>query len=156
MTTHDPKGTRKTGVPRGALLGAAGVIAVALVSAATAQLTGFTASPEPDSTRVESITLRFEDRPNGGIAILSAKDGSIIEVLPPQSNGFIRGALRGLVRERKQEDLGNAAPFTLTRWTDGRLSLTDTATDQRIYLDAFGRTNRNAFAEILAKGSDAS
>jgi len=155
MTTREPKAT-KNGVPRGALIGAAGVIAIALVSAATAQLTGFTASPEPDSTRVESVALRFEDRPNGGIAVLAAADDSVIEVLPPQSNGFIRGALRGLVRERKQEDMGNEAPFKLTRWADGRLSLTDMATDQRIYLDAFGRTNRNAFAELLVEGRDSS
>jgi putative photosynthetic complex assembly protein len=153
MTTREPKAT-KNGVPRGALIGAAGVIAVALVSAATAQLTGFTASPEPESTRVESLALRFEDRPDGGIAVLSAKDDSVIEILPPQSNGFIRGALRGLVRQRKLQDMGSAAPFKLTRWADGRLSLTDTATEERIYLDAFGRTNRNAFAELLAKGSD--
>jgi putative photosynthetic complex assembly protein len=153
MTTREPKAT-KNGVPRGALIGAAGVIAVALVSAAMAQLTGFTASPEPESTRVESLALRFEDRPDGGIAVLSAKDDSVIEILPPQSNGFIRGALRGLVRQRKLQDMGSEAPFTLTRWADGRISLTDTATDERIYLDAFGRTNRNAFAELLVKGSE--
>lgn len=155
MTTRKTTPTQ-AGVPRGALIGAAAVIMVALVSAATAQLTGFTASPEPESKPVESVALRFEDRPDGGIAVLAAKDDSVMEVLPPESNGFIRGALRGLVRQRKLQDMGSAAPFKLTRWADGRLSLTDMATNERIYLDAFGKTNRNAFAELLVKRSDSS
>ncbi len=42
-----------------------------------------------------------------------------------------------------------AIPFHLTRWSDGRLTIDDTATGQLIELEAFGHTNEDAFARLL-------
>ena len=36
---------------------------------------------------------------------------------------FVRGTVRGLVRERKREGIGSVPPFRLTRLADGRLTL---------------------------------
>ena len=63
-------------------------------------------------------------------------------VVAPGTNGFLRGVLRGLARERKLERSAIEPPFRLTRWADGRLSLEDPATGRRIDdLEAFGPTN---------------
>ena len=70
-------------------------------------------------------------------------------MLPPGTNGFIRGVLRGLARDRKLQRIGTEPPFRLTRWVDGRLSLDDPATGRRIELGAFGPTNAAAFAGLL-------
>jgi hypothetical protein len=43
------------------------------------------------------------------------------------------------------------APYRLILWEDGRLSLSDTATGQRYYLNAFGIDNARAFAALFRK-----
>jgi putative photosynthetic complex assembly protein len=62
----------------------------------------------------------------------------------------MRASVRGLAQERKRLGIGDAAPFVLTRWSDGRLSLADKAIKRRIELEAFGATNEAAFAALLA------
>jgi putative photosynthetic complex assembly protein len=72
------------------------------------------------------------------------------ETLAPGTNGFVRGVLRGLMRERKAESIGPTAPFRLTHWANGRLSLDDPSTGRHVDLEVFGPTNAGAFAQILA------
>jgi putative photosynthetic complex assembly protein len=92
-------------------------------------------------------SLRFEDRPNGDIAVLDA--ASQREVARFQGEqGFLRGSLRALARERQRRGLGPQAPFELTGHVDGRLTLRDTATGQRIALESFGPTNSAVFAQL--------
>jgi putative photosynthetic complex assembly protein len=70
--------------------------------------------------------------------------------MPAGTNGFVRAAIRGLARQRHKRDIGAEPPFVLTRWDDGRHSLEDTATGERIYLEAFGSTQVQTFAELLS------
>jgi putative photosynthetic complex assembly protein len=92
-------------------------------------------------------SLRFEDRPNGDIAVLDA--ASQREVARFQGEqGFLRGSLRALARERQRRGLGPQAPFELTGHVDGRLTLRDTATGQRIALESFGPTNSAVFSQL--------
>lgn len=92
-------------------------------------------------------SLRFEDRPNGDIAVIDA--ASLREVARFQGEqGFLRGSLRALTRERQRRGLGPQAPFELTGHVDGRLTLRDTATGQRIALESFGPTNSAVFAQL--------
>ncbi|MBA4263458.1 MAG: photosynthetic complex assembly protein PuhC [Comamonadaceae bacterium] len=91
--------------------------------------------------------LRFEDRPNGDIAVLDA--GTQKEVARFQGEqGFLRGSLRALARERKLSGLGSQAPFHLLGHVDGRLTLLDRATGQRISLESFGPTNSAVFSQL--------
>jgi putative photosynthetic complex assembly protein len=87
-------------------------------------------------------------RSNGGAS--STTSGATAGTAPSfGTNGFVRGVLRGLARERRLNDVGAQPPFQLTRWSDGRLSLDDPATGRRIDLVAFGPTNAGAFAQLL-------
>jgi putative photosynthetic complex assembly protein len=102
-----------------------------------------------------SIDLRFEDLPDGGVAVRRADDGTEVAVLAPGEGGFIRATLRGLARDRKRWDLGPEQPFRLSVWTDGALSLEDRATGRTLDLRAFGQTQVEAFARLLpAPGED--
>lgn len=138
--------------PRGVLVGAAVLVALAVVSAAAARLTGVGTTPNPTSVEVDRLALRFEDRPDGAVAVRAAAEGRVIAVLEPGTNGFIRSVLRGLVRERKARGIGAAPAFHLTRWADGRLSLDDPATGRTIELAAFGPANSGAFARLMVAG----
>jgi putative photosynthetic complex assembly protein len=66
--------------------------------------------------------------------------------------GFLRGALRSLVRERRRRGGDASAPFTLIGRADGRLTLADATTGQRIDLESFGPTNAAVFARWLTPG----
>lgn len=103
-------------------------------------------SPPPSGAVLAERTLRFEDRPDGAVVV---REGPAEVAVFEGEQGFLRGALRGLARLRKMDGLDSAAPFRLAAWADGRLTLTDQATGQRIDLEAFGATNAGVFAHLL-------
>jgi len=94
--------------------------------------------------------LRFEDRSDGGITIADARSGLAIDSVAPGTNGFLRSAMRGLVRERKRQGIGAEPPFRLVARADGRLLLEDPGTGRHIDLQSFGPTNAGVFARLLA------
>ena len=128
--------------PRWFLLGAAALVLVSLASVGLVRLTG----NGPDQRRAAEPstverTLRFEDRPDGSIAVVDGRTGALVASVQGEQ-GFLRGALRALSRERRARGLGPARP-------DGRLTLIDPVTDQRIDLESFGPTNAGKFASLL-------
>lgn len=140
-------------IPRGLLLGAAALVGFALVSTTAARVSGtgtaeFQAAPVA-VTPVARLDLRFEDRDDGAVAVLDAGSGEVVDVLAPGTNGFVRGVMRALARERRAHEIGPSPAFRLSSWEDGRLSLEDPSTGRRIELTAFGPTNRDAFARLL-------
>ena len=136
-------------LPRGLLIGASLMVVASLLLVGVARLTGYTPDRPADSAVVEASEMRFEDRADGSIGVYSYPTGVEVDVLAPATNGFVRGVLRGLARERRAEHIGPEAPFRLTRWADGRLSLDDPSTGRHVDLEVFGPTNSGAFADIL-------
>ncbi|MFN3592132.1 MAG: photosynthetic complex assembly protein PuhC [Thermaurantiacus sp.] len=97
-----------------------------------------------------SRDLVFTDAPDGAVIVREAATGDIVHTIPAGSeNGFVRGVMRGLARERRMNDVGAEPPFRVTLWTDNELTLTDLATGREIDLNAFGRSNREAFLALL-------
>ena len=104
-------------------------------------------SPQDDAPVSWQRTLRFEDRPNGDVAVLEAQ--SQMELTRFQGEqGFVRGTVRTLSRERMRRGIGSGPAFELIGHTDGRLTLLDPATGARIDLESFGPTNMSAFAQL--------
>ena len=97
-----------------------------------------------------SRDLLFADRADAGVTVTDARDGAPVGILAPGEDGFVRGAMRGLVRERRIGGLGAETPFRVTGWSDGRLTLEDLATGTRLDLAAYGQTNAEAFARFLS------
>lgn len=135
--------------PRGPLYGAAAVVAFTLIAVGGVRVAGVGSVERPAGEAVESREIRFVDRDDGAVVVYDTGHPSPIAVMEAGTNGFVRGALRGLARQRRLSDIGQAPPFLLTRWQDGSLSLEDTATGQRVYLEAFGATQVATFAELL-------
>jgi putative photosynthetic complex assembly protein len=135
--------------PRGALLGAGALLGLSLLLVTGSRINGVGATRMPEAAIVSTLDLRFADREDGAVVATAASDGRIVAIYDPGTNGFVRGVMRGLARDRRRDGIGAEPPFRLTRWTDGRMSLTDLATGVNINLEVFGPTNAAAFAQLF-------
>jgi putative photosynthetic complex assembly protein len=138
---------RRDNFPRWVLMCGGGVIAFSLISVGLVRLTG-NGPDQRAAPAAQERQLRFEDRPDGSIAITDGRTGELVSSVQGEQ-GFVRGALRALARERKARGLGAEQPFQLMVRTDGGLTLYDPATSQRVDLEAFGPTNADNFARLL-------
>jgi putative photosynthetic complex assembly protein len=144
-------------LPRGTLVIAGALVLFAFTATAIVRIADIPAAASPATLRttnhiaaVASRNLRFVDRGDGAVVIEDVDKGSNASVIQPgQQTGFIRGVMRGLARERKMRGIGNQPPFNLSLWSDGELSLTDSATGRSIELTAFGSSNRASFLALL-------
>jgi putative photosynthetic complex assembly protein len=134
-------------IPRAALLAMAALAAFTLVAAALVRWSGVDIR-EPDAAAVAVRELRFEDLPDGSIAVVDARDGTRVRTVVGEA-GFLRGTLRGLARERKRAGFGPERPFELIGRADGRLTLSDPATGRLVDLESFGPDNAGVFARLL-------
>lgn len=122
----------------------------AVVGVAVARLSGMDPRQAPDAPAVATRSLVFSDRADGSIAVVDARSGALVHTVAPGEQGFIRGAMRGLARERKLRGLGADVPFELVARADGRVTLLDPATGRRIDLESFGPDNLGAFTQLLS------
>jgi putative photosynthetic complex assembly protein len=136
-------------IPRGAILGAFALIAFAMVTTSVARLTGIGTVHADHATPVQSISLRFEDRPDGGIAVIAPDGGVVLGVIEPGTDGFVRTVLRSLAFDRQRHNIGSGPAFTLNKWSDRHSTLDDPTTGRSVDLVAFGQTNMQAFSNVM-------
>ena len=137
-------------VPRLPLIALGAMVVLVVLTVALVRLTGVGAVQVPDAAAASVRELLFEDRPNGSIVVLDARDRHVVDTVAPESNGFLRGTMRGLARERKRQGIGPELPFRLIGRADGRLTLVDPGTGRRVDLESFGPTNAAAFARLMS------
>ena len=92
--------------------------------------------------------LRFVDQPDGAVAAIDVTSGQLVQRYEGEQ-GFLRGTLRAMARQRKLNGIGPAEPFELILHADGRLTLHDPATGTKIALESFGSRNIGVFAQLL-------
>jgi putative photosynthetic complex assembly protein len=136
-------------VPRAPLLAAGALVILALVCATAVRMTGVGAVHAPDAATVAARELLFRDRTDGGIDVLDAQAMHVIYTVPPETNGFLRGTMRGLARERKRQGVSADVPFRLLGRADGRLTLEDPGTQRRVDIESFGPTNAAVFSSLM-------
>lgn len=142
--------TLTSGFPRAPLFAVGGLIAATLIGVAAVRFTGVGVVHVPDAAAVSVREFRFEDRPDGSIVVLDASGQKLIDTVAPGTNGFLRGTMRGLARERKRQGVGPELPFRMIGRADGKLTLEDPGTGRRVDLGSFGPTNASVFANIMA------
>ena len=137
-------------VPRLPLMALGIMVLLVVLTVAMVRVTGKGAVHVPDAVPASVREFLFEDRPNGSIVVLDARDRRVVDTVAPESNGFLRGTMRGLARERKRQGIGPEVPFQLIGRTDGRLTLVDPGTGRRVDLESFGPTNAAAFSRLMS------
>ena len=133
--------------PRWVLFCAGGILALSLISVGLVRLTG----NGPDQLAAAPTAQRslvFLDSQDGGVRVEDGATGQMLTVLHGEQ-GFVRGALRALSRERYARGIGSSQPFDLIARVDGRLTLLDPATGQTVDLESFGLTNAGQFGQFL-------
>jgi putative photosynthetic complex assembly protein len=103
---------------------------------------------QADAAVVTKRTLHFRDLPSGSVGVISADNGQMIAQVEGQA-GFVRGILRALARDRRIRQISSDDAFELVSRADGRLTLIDLATNNRIDLESFGKDNAAEFAAFL-------
>jgi putative photosynthetic complex assembly protein len=141
-------------MPRGLIMGMGAMVVVTLLSVAGFRASGLS-TRTADAAPVATRSLRFEDGSDGSVLILDGRTGRELDRVQGEA-GFLRGALRVMSRERRMRDLGSAPAFDLIARADGRLTLVDAATGERIDLEAFGPSNAGTFARLLTVSPDSS
>jgi putative photosynthetic complex assembly protein len=146
-------------VPPAALKAAAALVITVLALVALVRADLLPGVPTAAALRAEAGTaparerlLLFADQADGTVRVADAASGAPVAIIGRENSGFVRGVMRGLARERRLHGLGSAAPFRLTLWRDGALSLADPATGRVIELGSFGPDNRGAFERLLDGG----
>lgn len=147
MATSTP--LHLTATPRLPLAALGVLVLVTLMGVAVVRWLGVGGGSEPTAPVLQARSLHFDDLPDGGIAVRDAASGQVLQTVAPGTNGFLRSAVRGLVRERKRQQLGPEVPFLLLARSDGRLTLQDPGTGRHIDLEAFGPVNAGVFVRLL-------
>jgi len=142
--------TYRDTVPRGMLAALGAVVLASLLAVGFVRLTGIGVAHVPDAPAVSVREFRFEDQANGGIVVRDAHSGRVVHTVAPETNGFLRGTMRGLARERHRRAIGPEIPFRMVGRADGKLTLEDPATGRRVDLGSFGPTNAAVFAGLMA------
>jgi putative photosynthetic complex assembly protein len=134
--------------PQWVLYCAAGIIAFSLISVGLVRITGNGPDQKAAAPTVQR-SLVFQDHHDGGVRVEDGVTGKTLAVLHGEQ-GFVRGTLRALTRERYSRGIGSELPFELIARVDGRVTLFDPSTGQRVDLESFGPTNTGEFARFFA------
>lgn len=136
-------------IPRIVLRALLGLILFSIAAVLVAKFTGYGQMLTPESTAAETRLLQFDVRRDGIMVVRDHESGAEVALFGEGEGGFIRGVLRGLSRGRALERVEAGDVYLLTRWEDGRLSVTDPVTGDRFDLNSFGVDNLRAFAQLL-------
>ncbi len=138
-------------IPRWLVRSIAAMLVLVLGGVAVVRLAGFSPVVVPPAALAERA-LAFADTEDGAVRVSDAATGERLAELRGEQ-GFLRGVLRGLARERRAQQVGASTPYTLSLHTDGRLLISDPQTGQRIDLASFGPDNAAVFARWLPAGA---
>jgi len=139
-------------LPRGYVPVLAVLCAALLIGVAWVRWSG-TDIRTPDAPTVAQRSLYFTDTDNRSVAVRDAVTGELVHEFHGVEGeaSFVRGSVRALVFQRGKRGIGAEQPFVLLARADGRLTLSDPATGERLDLESFGPSNYGAYARLLPR-----
>ncbi len=140
--------------PKGVLIAVAALIGFTIIMISVARLTGFMMPQEPVTAELYARDISFVEQDDGSMFVIDVDTDELIQTLPPGSEGFIRGVLRSIARQRNGYEAPLSEPLHLARRENGSLTLEDPVTGILLDLRAFGETNEAAFASLIPPPQD--
>lgn len=135
--------------PKPALKVAVAMIVLTFTLAILATRFGVGKAADVYENPVAQRALSFADAEDGGILVKDGETGELALTLPSGTNGFLRGALRAMADRRRRAEKPYDAPFVLTAWQDGRVTIEDPLTGERVAVSSFGPTQVKSFVALL-------
>lgn len=145
---------RGNAFPRLPLIAAGLMVLVATVGSGIAARTGIGALKAENGSPAAMRDIVLLQDENKRITVTDATSGEVLANYADGEGAFVRGSLRAFERMRLVSRVAPDQPYRLIRWENGAISLSDTGTGERFYLDAFGPDNAAAFAAFLKQGPD--
>lgn len=130
-------------IPRWLVRAIGASLIILLVGVTLTRLLGYSPTVAPGAV-VAQRTLHFADGSDGAVLVRDVATGETLAEMRGEQ-GFLRGVLRGMARERRLQTVGSAPPYVLSLHADGRFLLSDPETGQRIDLASFGHDNAAVF-----------
>jgi putative photosynthetic complex assembly protein len=152
----DRRGRRGNPFPAGILAGAALLLFFAAGAIVFGQVTGIGVIKHRTGAPVAIRDIILSRGDHDTVIVTDAATGGDIATYKKDTGGFVRGSLRAFERMRMVAKVSETAPYRLIKWQAGTVSLSDTATGERIYLEAFGKDNAAAFEALLGAQGGAS
>lgn len=144
-------GQRANAFPRRILLAAMGLIVFATGAIVFGQTTGIGVLRQKSGTPAAIRDVTIFRSAGDEVIVTDARTGNQIAAYTKNTGGFVRGSLRAFERMRMVANVSETVPYRIIKWQSGSVSLSDTATGERIYLDAFGKDNAAAFERLLGQ-----
>ena len=138
--------------PRWFLFGVGALVLATIAFTAFGRLTGYGVTRVAETALIGSVDIWFEDQDNKTMLVRRASDNAILEVLPADGGGFMRGVVRSLFRQRLLGNIERTQPFRLSQRQDQKLFIVDLSVGSKMELDGFGPSNTLSIARILAAG----
>jgi putative photosynthetic complex assembly protein len=138
--------------PRWLLIGIGALLIATVGFVALARLTGFGITKVNETPILGSVDIWFEDQDNKTMLVRRFADNAVLEVLPADGGGFIRGVVRSLFRQRLVANQERTLPFRLSQRQDQKFFILDMSTGAKMELDGFGPSNTLSIARVLEAG----
>ncbi len=128
---------------------ALGLLAVSVSATIFGTVTGIGTVRDTFGKPVAIRDITISGTVNEPIEVRDVQTGDTLAAFAEGEGGFVRGSLRALSRMRLVSAVEDTTPYRIIRWENGAISLSDTGSGERIYLNAFGPDNAAAFAALL-------
>ncbi|SDG70717.1 photosynthetic complex assembly protein PuhC [Roseospirillum parvum] len=142
-------------IPRSILFAGTSLVVFAILAVALARLTDVGITSTPTANPVASVEIVFDPRPDGSVIIREATSGAVLATRTSGQRSFLLGMLRGIEHERSRFQVPEDTPYVLTRWSDGRFTMTDDSTGLMLESRAFGADNANELKTIYEAALEA-
>jgi putative photosynthetic complex assembly protein len=127
----------------------ASIAMLALVFAIVGKFTGIGADRVVNGAVVATYPVTMMLDADDAVALKSAETGAVIVGFDKGHGGFLRGAIRAFGLKRHQMNIAPAAPYVVTKWESGRVTLNDPSTGHQVPVDAFGPMVTKMFAPLV-------
>jgi putative photosynthetic complex assembly protein len=125
------------------------VACLALVFAIVGKFTGLGADRIVNGAVVATYPVTMMIEGDDAVALKSVETGAVIVGFDKGHGGFLRNAIRAFGLKRHQMNIAPQAPYVVTRWESGRITLNDPATNHQVPVDSFGPMVTKMFAPLV-------